>query len=50
MRSAWLLVASMLAAQDISGERIRAHVKFLASDLLEGRGVGSLGGDLAVEY
>src|SRR5712691_1780714 len=41
-----------LSAQinDISGERIRAHVKFLASDLLEGRGVGARGGDLATEY
>jgi Zn-dependent M28 family amino/carboxypeptidase len=34
----------------ISGERMRAHVKYLASDLLEGRGVGSRGGDLASEY
>ena len=34
----------------ISGERMRAHVKYLASDLLEGRGVGSRGGDLATEY
>lgn len=38
------------AAQEISGERIRAHVKFLASDLLEGRGVGVRGGELATEY
>lgn len=35
---------------EISGERMRAHVKFLASDLLEGRGVGQRGGDLASEY
>src|ERR1700709_2151704 len=35
---------------DVSGERIRAHVKFLASDLLEGRSPGSRGGDLATEY
>ncbi len=35
---------------EISGERIRAHVKFLSSDLLEGRGVGQRGGDLAAEY
>src|SRR5579859_4951944 len=35
---------------EVSGERIRAHVKFLASDLLEGRGVGTRGGDLATEY
>ena len=35
---------------EIAGQRIRAHVKFLASDLLEGRGVGARGGDLATEY
>ena len=35
---------------EISASRIRAHVKFLASDLLEGRGVGTRGGDLATEY
>src|SRR5579871_2602811 len=34
----------------ISPARIREHVKFLASDLLEGRGVGQRGGDLATEY
>jgi Zn-dependent M28 family amino/carboxypeptidase len=45
-----LLSALTLQAQDISGERIRSHVKFLASDLLEGRGVGARGGDLATEY
>ena len=47
----WLAAAMLpawLAAQgDVSGERIRAHVKFLASDLLEGRGVGVRGGELA---
>lgn len=36
--------------QDISAERIRAHTRFLSSDLLEGRGVGSRGGQLAEEY
>jgi Zn-dependent M28 family amino/carboxypeptidase len=36
--------------QDVSGERIRAHTRFLSSDLLEGRGVGTRGGDLATEY
>jgi len=35
------------AAGDISAERIRAHDRFLASDLLEGRGVGQRGGDIA---
>ena len=29
---------------------MRAHVKFLADDLLEGRGVGTRGGELAAKY
>jgi Zn-dependent M28 family amino/carboxypeptidase len=47
-----LLLATAVFAQpgDISGERMRAHVKFLASDLLEGRGVGTRGEKLATEY
>ncbi len=47
-----LILAGSAAAQmgDISGARIRAHVKFLSSDLLEGRGVGARGGELATEY
>src|SRR5580700_6132271 len=43
-------VANCIAAQQIVPEHIRAHVKFLASDLLEGRGPGTRGGDLATEY
>ena len=35
---------------EIDKEKIRAHVKFLASDLLEGRGTGARGGDIAAEY
>jgi Zn-dependent M28 family amino/carboxypeptidase len=31
-------------------EKIRAHVKFLSNDLLEGRGTGQRGGDIAAEY
>jgi Zn-dependent M28 family amino/carboxypeptidase len=34
----------------IDGERIRQHVKFLSHDLLEGRGTGQRGGDIAAEY
>ncbi len=34
----------------ISGQNIRAHVKYLASDELEGRGVGTRGEALATEY
>jgi len=47
-----LIGAVALCAQtpEISGDRIRAHVKFLSSDLLEGRGPGARGGDLAAEY
>ncbi len=39
-------------AQDgsISAERIREHTRFLSLDLLEGRGVGQRGGDIATEY
>src|ERR1700726_2486134 len=38
------------ALRDIDGERIRAHVRFLADDLLEGRGTGARGGDVAAKY
>jgi Zn-dependent M28 family amino/carboxypeptidase len=38
------------ASAAIDPEKIRAHVKFLASDLLEGRGTGQRGGDIAAEY
>jgi len=34
----------------IDGERIRAHVKYLSSEELEGRGMGQKGGDLAADY
>src|SRR5579863_10611119 len=54
MRRVLFLVAmgASLSAQmtEISGDRIRAHVKFLSSDLLEGRGVGARGGEIAAEY
>jgi Zn-dependent M28 family amino/carboxypeptidase len=38
------------AMQSIDPERIRAQVKFLSDDLLEGRGPGTRGGDLAAQY
>jgi Zn-dependent M28 family amino/carboxypeptidase len=38
------------AMTSIDPERIRAHVKFLADDLLEGRGTGTRGGDIAARY
>ncbi len=42
--------AARQAAQSIDAEKIRAHVRFLSSDLLEGRGPGTRGGRLAAEY
>jgi len=53
MRLLLCFVAAITAAgaQDsITGDRIRAHIRFLASDLLEGRGVGTRGGELATNY
>jgi Zn-dependent M28 family amino/carboxypeptidase len=38
------------ALRGIDPERIRAHVKFLSDDLLEGRGPGTRGGELAAKY
>jgi Zn-dependent M28 family amino/carboxypeptidase len=38
------------AAASIDPERIRAHVRFLSLDLLEGRGPGTRGAELAAEY
>jgi Zn-dependent M28 family amino/carboxypeptidase len=47
-----LLAALALPAQNlrVSGEKIRAHVKYLSSDELQGRGVGTTGGRLATNY
>jgi Zn-dependent M28 family amino/carboxypeptidase len=42
--------AAIAAFQKIDTERIRAHVRFLSHDLLEGRGTGQRGGDIAAEY
>src|SRR5277367_609674 len=42
--------AARQAATSIDPEKIRAHDRFLASDLLEGRGPGTRGGQLAAEY
>jgi Zn-dependent M28 family amino/carboxypeptidase len=42
--------AAFAAMETINPERIRAHVRFLSHDLLEGRGTGQRGGDLAAEY
>ncbi|HXI47428.1 MAG TPA: M28 family peptidase [Steroidobacteraceae bacterium] len=36
--------------QGIDAHRIAEHVRFLANDLLEGRGTGTRGGDIAANY
>jgi Zn-dependent M28 family amino/carboxypeptidase len=38
------------AMETIDPEHIRWHVRFLSHDLLEGRGTGQRGGDIAAEY
>ena len=38
------------AEGSIDGEKIRAHVKFLSDDLLEGRGPGLRGAEIAAQY
>ncbi|MDX2150234.1 MAG: M28 family peptidase [Bryobacteraceae bacterium] len=45
-----LAVAATASAEEILGERIRAHTKFLSSDDLEGRGVGVRGERIATDY
>jgi Zn-dependent M28 family amino/carboxypeptidase len=42
--------AARAAAESIDPEKIRAHVRFLSLDLLEGRGPGTRGSELAAEY
>src|SRR3954465_2224623 len=42
--------AAFVALETINPERIRWHVRYLSHDLLEGRGTGQRGGDLAAEY
>jgi Zn-dependent M28 family amino/carboxypeptidase len=42
--------AASAAAASIDAEKIRAHVRFLSLDLLEGRGPGTRGAEVAGEY
>jgi Zn-dependent M28 family amino/carboxypeptidase len=50
-------VCTMVLAQQgnrtspaLNEDKIRAHIKFLSSDLLEGRGTGARGGEIAANY
>jgi Zn-dependent M28 family amino/carboxypeptidase len=47
---AGLPASARAAAASIDADKIRAHVRFLSLDLLEGRGPGVRGGELAAEY
>src|SRR5512133_865774 len=49
-KSATLPSGAKAAEKSIDPEHIRATVRFLSSDLLEGRGTGQRGGDIAAEY
>src|SRR5579863_1205419 len=42
--------AAFTAMETIDPEHIRWHVRYLSHDLLEGRGTGQRGGDIAAEY
>ncbi len=48
--TALFTIALSAQAFDFRSEPIRAHMKFLASDLLEGRGAGTRGYDIAANY
>ncbi len=56
MLKKWLLYATLAGAIaagetfQLSQDRMRADVKYLASDELEGRGVGTKGEKLATDY
>jgi len=39
-----------MSLNELSADRMRAHLKFLSSDLLEGRGTGQRGGEMAAAY
>ena len=50
VKSVQLPPAAFAALKSIDPEHIRWQVRFLSHDLLEGRGTGQRGGDLAAEY
>jgi Zn-dependent M28 family amino/carboxypeptidase len=60
MAIVWTLVAAIEVtgfaqkparfASQLDENKIRAHIKFLSSDLLEGRGTGARGGEIAANY
>ncbi|HEY0407153.1 MAG TPA: M28 family peptidase [Pyrinomonadaceae bacterium] len=47
---AWSQQRRMAAPSVINENALRAHIKFLSDDMLEGRGPGTRGGELAAKY
>lgn len=45
-----LSAGAMSAMHEVNDARIKADIRFLSSDALEGRGTGTRGGDLAARY
>jgi Zn-dependent M28 family amino/carboxypeptidase len=45
-----LAAGAMTAMHDVKDEHIKADIRFLSSDQLEGRGTGARGGDIAARY
>src|SRR4051812_5365391 len=48
--SSGLSTGAFTAIHDVNDDRIKSDIQFLSSDLLEGRGTGARGGDIAAEY
>lgn len=46
----FVIVAQAQESEEITVDELTAHIKYLASDELEGRKPGTLGGKLAAEY
>src|ERR1043165_2125016 len=45
-----LSVVSQQKTSDINEATLKAHIRFLSDDLLEGRGTGARGGEIAAKY
>ena len=45
-----VVVSQQASSSSINEATLRAHIRFLADDMLEGRGTGARGGELAAKY
>jgi hypothetical protein len=46
----WCMVVSVTSIAQVSSKLIQSHIKILASDSMEGRGTGTAGEKLAIDY